>query len=61
MAISKPIWGALAGAVLAVLWVAFGGGAVLLVIALAVAGALIGLVFERPDVLIRLLERLQER
>jgi uncharacterized membrane protein len=61
MAISKPIWGALAGALLAILWVAFGGGAVLLVIALAVVGALIGVLLEHPGALISLLERLQER
>jgi uncharacterized membrane protein len=57
----KSLLGAAAGALTAVVWVAFDGRAVLLMIALAALGWLIGMVFERPDILINLLQRLQER
>jgi len=57
----KSLWGAAAGALTAVVRVAFDGGAVLLMVALAALGWLIGMVFERPDIFINLLQRLQER
>lgn len=53
--------GAALGALIAIVWVAFGGLAVLLVLGLALAGWLIGMIFQRPDFLIGLLERLQQR
>lgn len=53
--------GAALGAIIAIVWVAFGGLAVLLVLGLAAAGWLLGMVLQRPDVLIGLLERLQQR
>ena len=53
--------GAALGALVAIVWVAFGGLSVLLVLGLAGAGWLLGMVFQRPDLLIGLLERLQER
>jgi uncharacterized membrane protein len=53
--------GALAGVLIAIVWVAFDGAAVLLMLALAAAGWTIGMIFERPDIFISLLERLQER
>lgn len=58
---NKALWGALAGALIAIIWVAFDGAAVLLVIAFAAIGWLIGMIFQRPDVLIGLLQRLQDR
>lgn len=58
---NKALLGALAGAIIAVVWVAFDGGAVLLVAGLAAAGWLLGTIFDRPDVLIRWLERLRDR
>jgi len=61
MSTNKAILGALAGALIAVIWVAFDGGAVVLVAALAAVGWLIGNVFERPDILIGMLQRLQDR
>jgi len=61
MLTNKALWGAIAGALIAVIWVAFDGGAVLLVAGLAAAGWLVGMIFERPDVLIGLLQRLQDR
>lgn len=53
--------GAILGAIIAVVWVGFGGLAVLLVVGLAVAGWVLGMVLQRPDIFIRLLERLQQR
>lgn len=61
MLTNKAIWGALAGALLAIVWVAFDGGAVLLVVGLAAVGWLIGMIFQRPEVFIGLLERLRDR
>lgn len=53
--------GAALGAVIAIVWVAFGGLAVLLVLGLAAAGWLGGMIMQRPDFFIGLLERLQRR
>ena len=53
--------GAALGALIAIVWVAFGGLAVLLVLGLTLAGWLIGMIFQRPDFLIGVLERLQQR
>jgi uncharacterized membrane protein len=53
--------GAALGALVAIVWVAFGGLAVLLVVGLAVAGWAVGMVFQRPDFFIAVLERLQRR
>lgn len=53
--------GAALGALIAIVWVAFGGLAVLLVLGLALAGWALGMVFQRPDFFIGLLQRLQER
>jgi len=47
--------GAALGALIAIVWV------VLLVLGLALAGWLIGMIFQRPDFLIGLLQRLQQR
>lgn len=61
MLTNKAILGALVGAAVALIWVAWDGAAVLLVVGLAAAGWLVGMVFQRPDVLIGLLQRLQDR
>ena len=53
--------GAVLGAVIALVWVGFGGLAVLLVIGLAAVGWVVGMVLQRPDFFIGLLERLQQR
>lgn len=53
--------GAALGAVIAIVWVAYGGLAVLLVLGLAVAGWVLGMVFQRPDFFISLLTRIQDR
>lgn len=53
--------GAALGALIAIVWVAFDGLAVLLVLGLAAAGWVIGMIFQRPDFFIGLLQRLQER
>lgn len=53
--------GAALGALIAIVWVALGGAAVLLVLGLAAAGWLVGMIFQRPDFVIGLLQRLQER
>lgn len=58
---NKGLWGATIGAIVAIIWSALDGTAVLLLIGLAAAGWLIGMVFQRPDVLIAWLQRLQER
>jgi uncharacterized membrane protein len=58
---NSGVVGAALGALVAIVWVAFGGLSVLLVLGLAAAGWLVGMVFQRPDLLIGLLERLQER
>ncbi|RMH80060.1 MAG: hypothetical protein D6683_05585 [Actinomyces sp.] len=57
----KSFWGAATGAVVAVVWATLGGQAVLLAAVLAAVGWLVGLVLDRPDILISLLQRLQER
>lgn len=61
MLTNKAVLGALAGAVIALIWIAWDGAAVLLVLAFAALGWLIGMIFQRPDVLIGLLQRLQDR
>ncbi len=61
MLTNKSLWGALAGALIAIIWVAWDGTAVLAVIGLAAVGWLVGMIFQRPDVLISLLQRLQDR
>lgn len=53
--------GAIAGALLAIIWVTLDGGAALLVAALATTGWLVGTILDRPDVLIEWLQRLQDR
>ncbi len=53
--------GAALGALIAIVWVAFGGLAVLLVLALAGAGWVAGMVMQRPDFFIGVLQRLQQR
>ena len=58
---NTAIIGAALGALVAIVWVAFGGLAVLLVLGLAAAGWLVGIVMQRPDYFIALLERLQQR
>ena len=58
---SKSLWGAVVGVVIAVVWVAFDGLAVLLVVGLAAAGWVVGTIFDRPDFYIGLLERIKER
>ena len=55
------IIGAALGAIVAIVWVAFGGLAVLLVLGLAAAGWALGMVMQRPDFFIGLLERIQQR
>lgn len=55
------IIGATLGAIVAIVWVAFGGLAVLLVLGLAAAGWIAGMVMQRPDFFIGLLERIQQR
>lgn len=61
MVTRKSLVGAAAGAVLAIIWAALGLGAVLLVLALAALGGTIGLAIERPERVIDLLQRMQER
>ena len=58
---NKALWGALTGALIAVIWVAFDGEAVLLVVGLGAAGWLFGMIFERPDLPIGFLQRIQDR
>lgn len=60
MSLSKSLIGTVLGAVVAVLWVVFDGGAVLLVVAFAAAGWLLGSLLEDPSRLISLLQRLQD-
>lgn len=57
----RSLWGALAGVVIAVIWVGLGGPAVGIVIGLAALGWIIGMILDNPDTLIRLLERLKDR
>ncbi len=58
---NKATLGALAGALVAVIWVAWDGVAVLVVLGFAAIGWLIGMIFQRPDIFIGLLQRLQDR
>lgn len=57
----RSLWGALAGVVIAVIWVGLGGAAVGIVIGLAALGWVIGRILDHPDTLIGLLERLKDR
>ncbi|MCY3807109.1 MAG: hypothetical protein OXG55_05515 [bacterium] len=57
----RSLWGALAGVVIAVIWVGLGGAAVGIVIGLAALGWVIGMILDNPDGLIKLLERLKDR
>ena len=57
----RSLWGALAGVVIAVIWVGLGGAAVGIAIGLAALGWVIGTVLDNPDGLIKLLERLKDR
>ncbi|MGB5759725.1 MAG: hypothetical protein WBM50_22610 [Acidimicrobiales bacterium] len=59
--ISRTAIGAATGAVLAIVWIAFDTKAVLLLAALTILGALVGVALDRPQRLIDLLERLQDR
>ena len=61
MSVNKSLLGAALGVLIAVVWVTFDGAAVLLVLGLAGLGWFVGLVLDRPGVLIGLLERLQDR
>lgn len=58
---SKASWGALAGALVAIIWLIFDWPAVLLVVGLTVLGWLIGTILDRPERVIAVLEYLQER
>lgn len=58
---SRAAIGAVSGAVLAIVWIVFDTRAVLLLAALTILGALIGVALDRPERLIELLERLQDR
>ncbi len=58
---SKALIGAIIGAALAILMIVFDAGALIFVGSLAAAGWLIGTVLDRPDAIISLLQRLQER
>ena len=57
----RSLWGALAGVLIAVIWVGLGGPAVGIVIGLAALGWIIGTILDNPDTLIKLLERLKDR
>lgn len=61
MPTSRSFIGAVAGAVLAILWLVFDPGAVIFVGGLAALGWLIGSVVDRPDAIISVLQRLQDR
>lgn len=56
---SKTLIGAVAGALVALAWIVFDTGAVVLLVALTAIGAIIGLVLDDPDRLIAVLERLK--
>lgn len=58
---SKATKGATAGTLIAIVWVAFGGAAALLVAALAAGGWMLGMIFDRPDILIGWLQRIKNR
>ncbi len=57
----RSFWGALTGVVIAIIWVALGGPAVGIMIGLGALGWIIGSILDKPDVLIKLLERLKDR
>ncbi|MXZ31123.1 MAG: hypothetical protein F4078_04010 [Acidimicrobiia bacterium] len=57
----RSLWGALAGVVIAVIWVGLGGAAVGIAVGLAALGWGIGTILDNPDGLIKLLERLKDR
>ena len=57
----RSLWGALAGVLIAIIWVALGGAAVGIVIGLGALGWIIGSILDNPDTLIKLLERLKDR
>ncbi|MCY3560030.1 MAG: hypothetical protein OXH20_02495 [bacterium] len=57
----RSLWGALAGVVIAVIWVGLGGAAVGIAVGLAALGWAIGTILDNPDGLIKLLERLKDR
>jgi hypothetical protein len=59
MSLSRSLIGASLGVVAAIVWQAFGAGALLAVAALGVAGFAAGWVLEHPNVLIDLLKRLE--
>ena len=61
MTLTRSALGALIGALVAIVWLTFDGGAVLLVGALGGAGWVLGTVLDRPETLIRVLQRLQDR
>jgi hypothetical protein len=56
--LNKTLTGAAIGAALALAWILFDTGAVILLLALTALGALIGLALDQPERLIALLERL---
>lgn len=57
---SRAATGAVCGALVALAWILFDTGAVVLLVALTGLGALIGAALDRPDRLIALLERLRQ-
>jgi len=61
MLTNKAFLGAMLGALVALIWVTFDGSAVLLVAGFAAIGWLLGMVLQRPDFFIGLLQRLQDR
>jgi hypothetical protein len=61
MASTRTLIGAGTGAGFGIVWTATSFGWALLVLALAVVGATIGFVFDRPNVLIDVLQRISER
>jgi uncharacterized membrane protein len=58
---SRTIIGALIGAAVALIWIIFDTKAVLIFAGLTIIGAIVGTALDRPQRLIDILERLQER
>jgi len=58
---TKTLIGAGAGAGFAIIWATTGFGWAMLVLALTLVGALVGFVFDRPNVLIDVLQRISDR
>jgi uncharacterized membrane protein len=58
---SRTAIGAVSGATVGIIWIAFDTKAVLVVAALTALGALIGIALDRPQRIIDFLERLQDR